>query len=182
MGARTPIAARLACLVMAGASLLTPACAAASRAAPAPPARMVAEWEPALGTLIRWPLGIPMSLVIELAEDDTLYTLVEGSGAENQAHSTFSANGVNMDHVRFIQTNVYSMWTRDWGPQCVFGADGRMGIADPWFDGYPWVPGCESSRLHHGIAPAGGTSGAHDRRQGERARTSRAVSPQTTTG
>jgi agmatine/peptidylarginine deiminase len=106
---------------------------------------MIAEWEPALGALIRWPLGIPMSLVRELAEDDTLYTLVEGASAENQARNTFAANGVHMDHVRFIQTHVYSMWTRDWGPQCVFDGTGAMGITDPWFDGYPWVPGCDPS-------------------------------------
>jgi hypothetical protein len=39
--------------------------------------RMCAEWEPALGTLTRWPLGIPSALVVELAEDDSLYVLVE---------------------------------------------------------------------------------------------------------
>ncbi len=114
------------------------------RSPPAYPARMIAEWEPANGTLIRWPLGFPMALAVELAEDDTLYTLVEGASNENQARSAFTSAGVNMDHVRFIRTQTYSMWTRDWGPQCVFGADGQMGIADPWFDGYPWVPGCAS--------------------------------------
>jgi hypothetical protein len=35
--------------------------------------RFVAEWERAWGTLIRWPLGIPSSLVVELAKDDSLY-------------------------------------------------------------------------------------------------------------
>ncbi len=122
-----------------------------TRTPPSSPARMVAEWEPALGTLIRWPLGFPMALAIELAEDDTLYTLVEGASNENQARNSFANAGVNMDHVRFIRTNTYSMWTRDWGPQCVFGADGQMGIADPWFDGYPWVPGCSANNS----APAG---------------------------
>ena len=41
-----------------------------------PNSRLVAEWEPALGTLIRWPLGIPSDLVVELASDDFLYVLV----------------------------------------------------------------------------------------------------------
>lgn len=112
------------------------------RSTPAAPARMIAEWEPAWGTLIRWPLGFPMELAVELAEDDTLYTLVEGTSGENQARNAFTSAGVRMEHVRFIRTQTYSMWTRDWGPQCVFGADGQMGIVDPWFDGYPWVPGC----------------------------------------
>jgi agmatine/peptidylarginine deiminase len=103
---------------------------------------MVAEWEPANGTLIRWPLGFPMALAVELAEDDTLYTLVEGQSGENQAKSAFQSAGIDVSMVRFIRTDTYSMWTRDWGPQCVFGDDGQMGIVDPWFDGYPWVPGC----------------------------------------
>ena len=115
----------------------------AADADPIQPARMIAEWEPAWGVLIRWPLNIPVELVREISEEDTVYTLVEGSGNENSARSTFQSAGVVMDHVRFIQTDVYSSWTRDWGPQCVFDGDGQMGIADPWFDGYPWVPGCQ---------------------------------------
>ena len=109
---------------------------------PASPIRMCAEWEPAFGTLIRWPLGIPSSLVVELAADDSLYVLVESSGQENQASSTFQAWGVNLDHVRFIRANTYSHWTRDWGPHSVFDGDGLYGITDPEFDGYPWVAGC----------------------------------------
>ena len=35
-----------------------------------PDYRVVAEWEPAIGTMIRWPLGIPSDLVVELASDD----------------------------------------------------------------------------------------------------------------
>jgi agmatine/peptidylarginine deiminase len=107
--------------------------------------RMVAEWEPALGTLIRWPLGIPVELVRELGRDDVVYTLVETSGAEQQARSTFAAAGVDLDHVEFIRGELWSMWTRDWGPQAVFTAEGTLAYADPWFAGYPWVPGCDGS-------------------------------------
>jgi len=121
--------------------LLSPLTATAD---PVQPARMIAEWEPAWGVLIRWPLNIPVELVREISEDDTVYTLVEGSGNENNARTTFQGAGVVMDHVRFIQTSVYSSWTRDWGPQCIFDGMGQMGITDPWFDGYPWVPGCGS--------------------------------------
>ncbi len=103
---------------------------------------MCAEWEPAYGTLIRWPLGIPSTLVVELAADDSLYVLVETAGQESQARSAFAGYGVNLDHVRFIRANTYSHWTRDWGPHSVFDGEGRYGITDPYFDGYPWVPGC----------------------------------------
>ncbi|MBD3349162.1 MAG: hypothetical protein GF400_08210, partial [Candidatus Eisenbacteria bacterium] len=132
------------CAAAVLAALLALAYSPCAVAAPTQPVRMIAEWEPAWGALVRWPLNIPVELVREISEDDTVYTLVEGSGNENQARSTFESAGVVMDHVRFIQTDVYSSWTRDWGPQCVFDGQGQMGITDPWFDGYPWVSGCES--------------------------------------
>ncbi len=103
--------------------------------------RLCAEWEPSLGTLIRWPLGIPMALVEELAMYDTLYVLVENPSQQSQALSTFQSWGVNTDHCRFITADTWSHWTRDWGPHWVFDGSGEMGIIDPVFDGYPWVPG-----------------------------------------
>jgi agmatine/peptidylarginine deiminase len=106
---------------------------------------MVAEWEPAAGTLIRWPLGIPSSLVVELAKDDTLYVLVETQSQENSARNTFASWGVNANHVRYVRANTYSHWTRDWGPHDVFDGNGVWGITDPIFNGYPWVPGCDRS-------------------------------------
>lgn len=108
--------------------------------------RMVAEWEPAYGTLIRWPLGIPGELVAELALHDSLYVLVENPGQQAQATATFQAYGVNMNHCRFVEADTYSHWTRDWGPHYVFDENGQAGIADPLFDGYPWVPGCNGNK------------------------------------
>jgi agmatine/peptidylarginine deiminase len=106
---------------------------------------MGAEWEPAIGTLIRWPLGIPSGLVVELAEDDSLFILVETQAQENQARTTFAAWGVNLDHCRFIRASTYSHWTRDWGPHSVYDGNGEWGITDPVFTGYPWVPGCDGT-------------------------------------
>lgn len=117
----------------------------AAAAQPAAPARMCAEWEPAFGTLIRWPLGIPSALVVELARDDSLYVLVETTSQENSARATFGGWGVNLSHCRFIYANTYSHWTRDWGPHSVFDGAGQWGIVDPVFTGYPWVSGCNDA-------------------------------------
>lgn len=114
---------------------------AAASAQPAPQVRLCAEWEPSYGTLIRWPLGIPSQLVVELAEDDSLYVLVDNPSQQSQAVATFTSWGVNLDHCRFITADTYSHWTRDWGPHSMFDGQGTWGIIDPVFDGYPWIPG-----------------------------------------
>ena len=109
-------------------------------AQPVPPMRVIAEWEPAVGTLISWPLGIPRELVVELASDDLLFVLVRSQQAENSAQSTFNAWGIDLDQVEFIHTDVQTHWPRDWGPHQIFDGDGQWGIVDPIFEGYPWVP------------------------------------------
>ncbi len=106
---------------------------------PAPPVRIVAEWEPAVGTLITWPLGIPQALVVELAQDDRLYVLTRSAGDEAQATSTFAAWGVDLNQVEYIRCAHDTHWTRDWGPHQIFDGAGEWAIVDPVFRGYPWV-------------------------------------------
>jgi len=107
-----------------------------------PEYRVVAEWEPALGTIIRWPLGIPSDLVIELASEDILYVLVETNNQQSQAANSFNSWGVNIDNVAFIDTDTYSHWTRDHGPQFVIGED-YWKVVNQQFNGYPLENGCE---------------------------------------
>lgn len=109
--------------------------------------RMVAEWEPMIGTLIRWPLGIPQELVKELAENDSLYVLVNNSEQESHAIGLFSNAHVNLNNVRFIYAATNTHWTRDWGPHSAF-VNGEFTIINPIFDGYPWVPG-RNQRYEH---------------------------------
>jgi agmatine/peptidylarginine deiminase len=116
------------------------AAALPARAQPPPPVRVCAEWEPAVGTLISWPLGIPQTLVVELAADDMLFVLVTGPSAESEARATFDAWGIDPAHLDFIHTSVQTHWPRDWGPHQIFDGRGRWGIVDPIFEGWPWVP------------------------------------------
>ncbi len=123
-------------LAAAALCLLLPALAAAQ---PPGPVRMCAEWEPVEGVMIRWPLGIPGSLVAEMAEDAKLYVVILSTQVAG-ATGNFTAWGVNMANVRWVIADSYSHWSRDWGPQCLFDGSGDWGILDPWFDGYPWIP------------------------------------------
>jgi agmatine deiminase len=94
--------------------------------------RTAAEWEPALGTLIVWPLSIPHKLVIELAKDNHVFTMVEDKEAQKEAEKWFGAWGINPNKVTFIyaEQGVDAWWTRDWGPSAVFTDKGSYKLAD----------------------------------------------------
>jgi agmatine/peptidylarginine deiminase len=108
--------------------------------------RLAAEWEPALGALVRWPLIVPASLVVEIAKDDTLFLLVQDGESKAEAEAALTQWGADLGKVQFItapQGGAHP-WTRDWGPSARFSEEG-FSLADPWFDDYPLTEaGCES--------------------------------------
>jgi agmatine/peptidylarginine deiminase len=109
--------------------------------------RLAAEWEPALGALVRWPLIVPESLVVEIARDDTLFLLVEDEKGRAEAEAALVEWGVDLESVQFItapQGGAHP-WTRDWGPSARFSEKEGYSLADPWFDDYPLTEvGCQS--------------------------------------
>lgn len=109
---------------------------AAALSQPEPPFPLASEWEPSFGTFIRWPLGIPADLVVELASDDSLYVLVANWAQQAEAMAVSASWGVNTGNCRFIEIPAYSHWTRDWGPHLGFDGSGGSGIIDPVFDGF----------------------------------------------
>ncbi|HRR00844.1 MAG TPA: agmatine deiminase family protein [Candidatus Cloacimonas sp.] len=96
---------------------------------PVAPVRPIAEFEPASAVLIRYPLGIPLSLVVQLANTANVICIVSSS-QQNSAISAFTNAGVNMDKVNFINTITDSYWTRDYGPWFIFDGNGEYGVVD----------------------------------------------------
>lgn len=94
--------------------------------------RVAAEWEPALGTMITWPLCIPHKLVIELAKDNHLYTLVANEASKKQALEWYTRWGIDSNKNTFVYTpqGIDSWWVRDWGPAAVFTPRGKMKLGD----------------------------------------------------
>lgn len=94
--------------------------------------RTAAEWEPALGTLVVWPLSIPHKLAVELSKDNHLYTMVEDENAKKDAEKWFSEWNINLDNVTFIyaEQGVDAWWTRDWGPSAIFDENGQYHLGD----------------------------------------------------
>jgi agmatine/peptidylarginine deiminase len=94
--------------------------------------RVAAEWEPAVGTMIVWPLSVPYKLVIELAKDNHLYTLVENEVSKEEAQKWYTKWGIDPTKNTFVKTpqGEDSWWVRDWGPSAVFTPEGNMKLGD----------------------------------------------------
>ncbi len=127
-------------------------------APPTGPIRNCAEWEPSVGVIVRWPLGISLSLVAEYSEYLMVTTIVGSSYQLSDASSTYSANGVNMTNTEFIIAPTNSIWTRDYGPWFIFDGSGELGIVDPIYnrprpddDVIPGVIGSEWSLPVYGM-------------------------------
>ncbi len=100
---------------------------------PTPPIRNVGEFEPCTGALIRYPLGIPYSVIHEITEDVTLHVIVS-SASQQTAINNFVANGVNMAQVEWVVAPNNSIWTRDYGPWFVFDGTGQQVILDHYYN------------------------------------------------
>lgn len=81
--------------------------------------RFVAEFEPMQGVMIRYPLGIPTSLVAQLSNNCHVYCVVSSS-YQSSAQSEFQSAGVNMSNLSFVNAPSDSYWIRDYGPWYIF--------------------------------------------------------------
>ena len=81
--------------------------------------RFPAEFEPMQAVTIRYPLGIPTSLVKQLSERTKVYVIVT-SGQQSSARSTFQNAGCNMNNITYYNMSTDSYWVRDYGPWYIF--------------------------------------------------------------
>ncbi len=86
---------------------------------PAGEPRFVGEFEPMQGVTIRYPLGIPTSLVAQFSNNCHVYCIVSTS-QQNSAQNSFQNAGVNMSNVTFVNAPTDSYWVRDYGPWYIF--------------------------------------------------------------
>ena len=81
--------------------------------------RFPAEFEPMQAVTIRYPLGIPTSLVKQLSECTKVYVIVSSS-QQNSARNTFQNAGCNMNNITYYNMSTDSYWIRDYGPWYIF--------------------------------------------------------------
>lgn len=99
-------------------------------APPAPPVRSVAEFEEMQSVLIRYPFGIPMTLIKEMSEDCKVKTIVANSSQQQTVLDQYEAAGVNTANCEWLIAPSDSYWTRDYGPWFVVDGNYEVGISD----------------------------------------------------
>ena len=99
-------------------------------AAPQGPVAALAEFQPMMGVMIRYTLGIPVSLVAQLSQLTQVKVLVENSYLQGRANTYFSQNGVNMSNVEFWVIPNDSYWTRDYGPWFIIDGNDQVAVID----------------------------------------------------
>jgi len=97
---------------------------------PVAPVRNVAEFDLMQGALVRYPFGIPMSLIKEMAYDVTVTTIVASTSQKNTVINQYVANGVDTSHCNFLIAPTDSYWTRDYGPWFESDSANQIGIVD----------------------------------------------------
>lgn len=97
---------------------------------PIGPVRNVAEFDQMQGVLVRYPFGIPIDLVKQMAEDVMVTTIVLNSTQQATVTSQYQAAGVNMAHCNFLLAPTDSYWTRDYGPWFESDSSHQIGIVD----------------------------------------------------
>ena len=97
---------------------------------PAGAVRNVAEFDKMQGVLVRYPFGIPVELVREMAVDVMVTTIVLNSSQQSTVYSQYQAAGVNMSHCNFLLAPSDSYWTRDYGPWFESDSSNHIGIID----------------------------------------------------
>jgi len=97
---------------------------------PTPPVRIVAEFEEMQSVLIRYPFGIPMTLIKEMANDCKVKTIVANASQQQTVLGQYQAAGVNTANCEWLIAPTDSYWTRDYGPWFVVDSSYEVGISD----------------------------------------------------
>jgi agmatine/peptidylarginine deiminase len=97
---------------------------------PAGPVRDIAEFDRMQGALVRYPFGIPITLIKEMAEDVMVTTIVANTSQKNTVINQYVSNGVDTSHCNFLIAPSDSYWTRDYGPWYMTDSSHHVGIID----------------------------------------------------
>ena len=92
--------------------------------------RNVAEFDQMQAVLVRYPFGIPVELIREMAEDTKVLTIVANAGQEQTVLGIYEDNNVDLENCSFMYAPTNSYWVRDYGPWFVFDGDKKPGVVN----------------------------------------------------
>lgn len=92
--------------------------------------RNVAEFDQMQSVLVRYPFGIPVELIREMAEETEVITLVSSNSQQTTVENIYASNNVNLENIAFLIAPTDSYWIRDYGPWFVFDGNKNPGIMD----------------------------------------------------
>ena len=117
-----------------------------SKSQPTGPVRYMAEFDPQVGILMRWPIGMPeylptyYGMMSAIAESTDTLIIVANAAQEQTVRSQCSGQGISLDRVQFAYWPTDTVWTRDYGP--IFIGEGEtapqtegvvnMAYSRPW--------------------------------------------------
>jgi len=104
---------------------------------PTEPVRWSAEWEDQEGVLVAWPLywlaveSAYCAMVDELQDVGTVYLLYNNEVSKMRITEKLNSCGVPLENIEWLNILYNSNWTRDYGPESIFGQESDdWGIVD----------------------------------------------------
>ncbi len=97
---------------------------------PTGPIRNIAEFDKMEGVLVRYPFGIPISLIADMSNNVKVTTIVANQSQQNTVLDLYENNGVNIDNCNFLIAPTDSYWTRDYGPWYIAEDDYNIAIVN----------------------------------------------------
>ncbi len=92
--------------------------------------RNVAEFDPMQAVMVRYPFGIPVSLIAEMAQDTRVLTIVANQQEKQSVLSIYVSGNVDTSQCDFVFAQTDSYWTRDYGPFFIFDGNNNAGIVN----------------------------------------------------
>lgn len=92
--------------------------------------RNVAEFDQMQSVLVRYPFGVPVELIREMAEETEVVTVVGSIGEQQIVENIYASNDVNLENTAYLIAPTDSYWIRDYGPWFVFDGNKNPGIMD----------------------------------------------------
>jgi len=92
--------------------------------------RNVAEFDQMQAVMVRYPFGIPVSLIAEMAEDTRVLTIVANEVEKQNVLNMYASYNVNLDNCDFMFAPTDTYWTRDYGPFFIFDGNNNPAIVD----------------------------------------------------